>query len=146
MTLSQVISKVVYYLALILLFKVVIDVLGIESLDEAVGAILSFAVSTLLPAILILVITIIIANFVKNLVSSTAKQSKMKNGELLANISFVAILVFGAVPALQSLGVDTSIFKDNITILVAGVALAFGLGGKDLAKKILEDSYKNFSK
>ena len=65
-----------------------------------------------------------VANAVKRLVTNIGKKAKFKHARFLANVAYIAILVFVAIPALERLGVDASIFQDNITILIAGVALA----------------------
>jgi hypothetical protein len=52
--------------------------------------------------------------------------------------------------SIDQLGFDTSILAANITVIVAGIvlalALAFGLGGRNLAGKLLEQAYKNVKK
>jgi hypothetical protein len=52
--------------------------------------------------------------------------------------------------AVSQLGFDTSILAANVTIIVAGIvlalSLAFGLGGRDLAGRLLEQAYANTKK
>jgi len=60
----------------------------------------------------------------------------------LSNLAYISIIVSTAIPALEKLGVDPSIFQDNITILIAGIALAIGLGGRSTAEKIIEEAYE----
>lgn len=62
----------------------------------------------------------------------------------MANAAQIAILIFVAIPAMDKLGVNSSIFQNNITILIAGFALAIGLGGKKTAERIIEDLYERF--
>jgi len=88
--------------------------------------------------------------FVANLVSVKIKESKSTQANLLAIIAKTAILVLVGSMALQQMG-----FGENIVLIAFGLffgavavaaAIAFGIGGRDLAAKQLESWNSTFKK
>jgi hypothetical protein len=73
----------------------------------------------------------------------TVKASGLHKGESLGTITRWAILVFTAIAALSQLQIATAFLQDLFRAIVAMLAiaggLAFGLGGKDSAKKVLDN-------
>jgi hypothetical protein len=69
----------------------------------------------------------------------------MSRAELLASITKAGIMVFTVVSALEQLKIATFFVTTTFQIFFAAVclalALAFGLGGKDLAARLLWDFY-----
>ena len=81
--------------------------------------------------------------FVANLVSGKVKESKSRQANLLAIIAKTAILVLVGSMALQQMG-----FGENIVLIAFGLffgalavaaAIAFGVGGRDIAQQQLKE-------
>jgi hypothetical protein len=79
-----------------------------------------------------------IANFVAKLIV----QSGAKNANRLAIVAKVVILVFAGGFALQQMGLSSSIVNVAFASILGGLglaaAIAFGWGGRDAAKRILD--------
>jgi len=88
----------------------------------------------LLVGLIILVVGIYLANLATRVIMSTALNQK----RLLALLARVAIIVFATAMALDQIGVANDIVNLAFGIILAGAAfaaaLAFGLGGQDVAK------------
>jgi len=120
----------------------------------AVTDFLKTGVLTYLPkviiATLILLVSIVIAQAIQKLVVSSAKAANIHAAHTLGAIAKWAILVFAVLQALSSL-IDLQIVLSFLgTILmgvVAALALAFGLGGKEVAARFIEKmQHENESK
>ena len=133
MTLADIIAKIVYYLSLIVVFKTVVQVLRLHEVTDALDHVLGFVTTNVLSAAIIVGVGLYVGNMVKNVILNIGTKAKFKHTNFMANASHIAIIVFVSIPALARLGIDPSIFQDNITILIAGIALAIGLGGRDLS-------------
>jgi len=78
------------------------------------------------------------------------KSLDLTGGNLVANIAFYLIVVFISIAALDQAGIDTSILKSNLTLIIGSILLsftiAFGLGARDVIKRLLFGYYsrKNF--
>ncbi|MES2930589.1 MAG: hypothetical protein V4665_02290 [Patescibacteria group bacterium] len=108
----------------------------------------------LLIAVLILIIGFIVANFVKQLVVVSAKAMNAPSANFLGSLARYAIIVFAFAIALPKiLLLDSSIFfnllisfiQPLIWAVALAFALAFGLGGRDVASRSIEKFTKEMS-
>jgi len=81
--------------------------------------------------------------YLANVVSETIGGGKGKQSNFLANMARIAILVFAGAMALGQMGVADGIINIAFALLLGSIAiaiaLAFGLGGRDVAARHLEE-------
>ncbi|MCA9332728.1 hypothetical protein KDA00_02540 [Candidatus Saccharibacteria bacterium] len=146
---SGIITIFVRWAVLLIFIAAAVDVLGLAVLTDTFNAILGF-IPNILAAIVVAALSFVAANALYEVVSVSAKKSNIKAYKFLANAAKVIVLVFGLPLAAAQLGLDLTILTNNITVVVAGIMLAFGLsfglGGKETAGKIVSDLYKNWNK
>ena len=123
------------------------DILGLQEVSTFLYQdVLSYA-GHVVVAMAILLLGILAANFFSNIVSGTVKASGLHSGESLGAITKWAIVVFSVIAALSQLQIATEFLQDLFRAIVAMLAiaggLAFGLGGKDHAKKVLDSIDNN---
>jgi hypothetical protein len=129
-------SKIVGWLALavVMLFSslAAASLVGWNSMVVILGAFIAF-LARLGIGFIIIVVGIYLANFASKVILSTGLQQK----RLLALLARVAIIVFAVAMALDQIGVANDIVNMAFGLILAGAALdgalAFGLGGKDVA-------------
>ena len=80
------------------------------------------------------------ANFLSGIVRGAT------GSELLSNIARYAIMIYAAFAAITELGIAVQLTAPTFLIVLGGVALAaaiaFGWGGRDVAKDIIESYYE----
>lgn len=136
--------------AIILVFLgAAIDVLGLPALTGTFESLIAF-IPNIFAAVIIAGLTFIASNALRDVVEQTAKSAKIGVYKGLAKFTKVIVLVFGLPLAAAQLGLDLTIITNNLTIIVAGIMLAvgiaFGMGGKEAASKIVNDIHKNWKK
>ena len=93
-------------------------------------------------SMIILLAGILLGNFVRNIVKPALDAAHMHSSDVLAGLSKWAIVVFSFMAALVQLEIAPDLIRVLFTGLVAMIALAgglaFGLGGKEHASKVLE--------
>ena len=122
-----------------------VDILGVEALADVVRVVLEIAARVLV-AVIIFGIGLYLANLAFNLIANSgAGQAKT-----LAQAARIAIVIFVGALALTEMGVAPSIVNLAFGLLLGGIAvaiaLAFGLGGREVAKEELRswiNSFKN---
>jgi len=119
------------------------DILGLQQVSTFLYQdVLGYA-GYVIAAMAILLLGILAANFFEGIVVATVKASGLHNGESLGTITKWAILVFTVIAALSQLQIATAFLQDLFRAIVAMLAiaggLAFGLGGRDHAKKVLDN-------
>ena len=130
-------------LAVVMLFGALAaaSMIGWTAMVVILEAFVAF-LARLLVGLLILVVAMFIANLVTKFIMGTGLTQK----RILALLARVAILVFGVAMALDQIGVANDIVNMAFGLILAGTALAaalaFGLGGQDVAKFQLVRMYK----
>ena len=93
-------------------------------------------------AVLILLATVVIANFLKGLVSASARSGGLESANFLGALTWWALVFFGVSAALIQLGIASALVQAFMTAIFAMIAiaggLAFGLGGKEYAEHLLK--------
>jgi hypothetical protein len=129
-------GQLVYWFFMVVFLLAASDILGFLSLSSFLKDVLNYMPRAIIAA-LILLASIVAANFVRGLVRSSIMGAKLHAGRTLGLVAWWGIVVFGFLTALVQLGVAVEVINTLITGLVAMLAiaggLAFGLGGRDLA-------------
>jgi hypothetical protein len=98
-------------------------------------------------AMAILLLGILAANFFSGLVGSAVKASGFNHHNTLASLTKWSITAFSVIAALSQLQIATTFLQDLFRAVVAMLAIAggiaFGLGGRDNAKKVLDNIQNN---
>ena len=135
---ATVLGMLVFWFVFIIVITMAADALGISQVSAVLGQLIAF-IPSIIAAILILVLAALLANFVSGIVRGATGSG------LLASVAQYAIIVYAAFAALTQLGIAVQLTANTFLILLGGVALAaalaFGLGGRDLARDILQRAY-----
>ena len=114
------------------------DALGIPQVSAVLGQLIAF-IPSIIAAILILILAALLANFISGIVRGATGSG------VLASVARYAIIVYAVFAALTELGIAVQLTANTFLILLGGVALAaaiaFGLGGREVASDILQKAY-----
>lgn len=126
-----------------LLFLVIsLDVLKLETVSKLIGGVIGYY-PNIFVSIVIFVITVFIADFGKKIIVGNLDKEKMVYSNFLGDIVSSGAWILAILAILYQLQIVQTlvlaIFIGVVALIVISLGIAFGLGGKDLAKKILED-------
>ena len=140
-SMTALISRSVFWLTWIGFILLGLSVLGVASLQEQISRLFQFLPEVLV-AILILFVGLVTANFISRAVLLAAVNAGYRSAKILSGAIRFLIWIFTISMTLEELGVARetviSAFSIIFGALMFGLALAFGLGGQDLARKALE--------
>ena len=140
LTVSEALGLLVTWFLYAIALVAAADILGLSQISEFLRAVVLYIPHVII-AVVILVVGIIVGNFVHTLVKETAGAAKITESDFLANVAQWAIMIFTVMAALIQLRVATELIQILFTGFVLMISLAggiaFGLGGKDRAEKIL---------
>lgn len=98
-------------------------------------------------AVLILMVAIVIGNTMERIVVASSRAANIRSAEHLGRLTRWAIWIFALLTALFNLGVAPALIQTVITAVFAGgalaIGLAFGLGGKEVAQRLIEKGMHN---
>jgi len=135
---ATVLGKLAFWFVFIIAITMAADALGIRQVSEVLAQLIAY-IPSIIAAVLILVLAALLANFLSGLVRGAT------NSDLLANIARYAIIVYAVFAALTELGIAVQLTAPTFLIVLGGAvlaaAIAFGWGGRDVAKDIIERHY-----
>lgn len=142
---SNLLAELVRWTVIFLFLMSTVDVWGIPKVGEVLNQLLLF-----LPNVFVAVIVglagLIISNFAFDIVRHSVRGLGGRETMLLGNVARYSILFFTALIILSQLGVASELIKilftGIVSMLALALGLAFGLGGKDHANRILENLFE----
>jgi len=139
-SLADILGAVFFWIIFLFFIDLAVDVLELSLIEDLLNSIISF-IPNLIAAVLIIIIGMFLSSFFKGVVKVAASSYDLAHRELLAKIVQYLIIFFTLAIALEQLGVATQILVNSVLIIIGaiafGLALAFGLGSKDVAGKIV---------
>ena len=135
---ATIIGMLVFWFVFIIALTMAADALGISQVSTVLGQLIAF-IPSIIAAILILILAALLANFVSGIVRGAT------GSNVLASVAQYAIIVYAAFAALTQLGIAVQLTANTFLILLGGVALAaalaFGIGGREVAGEIIQKAY-----
>ena len=145
---EKIISKFVYWVIMLIFLITASDTLGWDVVSKEVGGLVRY-LPKLFSAIVILVIGLYIAGFIKQALYTTFTSLGISGARVISGLAYYIILIVLSITALNQAGIDTEIITSNFTLIIGSVlfsfALAFGLGSRDLIKNMLSSLYSKKS-
>jgi len=145
---AEVVSSIVYWLIIIMVLVMTVDALGLPKTSDVLSSLFAY-VPKVIAALLVLIVAMFLGTFVSGIVRTAAGNAKLPKPEIFAGISRWTIIIFAATIALEQLGIAPLLVTATFNIILGGIclalALAFGLGGKDIVAKYLEELRKKYS-
>lgn len=140
-SLSELVSRFVFWVAWLGFILLGIDVLGVVGIEQHVTSFFGF-LPRLFAALLILFFGLLAASFFSRAALLSAVNADVPSPRLISWAVRTMIVLFVVSMAFEELGIASRTvivaFALTFGALMLGLALAFGLGGKDLARKYLE--------
>jgi small-conductance mechanosensitive channel len=135
---ATVLGKLAFWFVFVIAITMAADALGISQVSQVLSQLIAY-IPSIIAAILILVLAALLANFLSGLVRGAT------GSDVLASVARYAIIVYAAFAALTELGIAVQLTAPTFLIVLGGAALAaaiaFGWGGRDVAKDIIERYY-----
>ena len=146
LSLSGIISHLVYWLVIILFIIIGSNMLGLTQVAVLLQQLASY-LPHIIVAILVLIFGTLLARFVNRLVFAWLYGIKFERALEMSTSAEYAIQILALFIALEQLGIGTQLIQ-SLFIIVFGalflaLAIAFGLGGKEWAARIIEEIHKS---
>lgn len=125
------------------------DVLHLTVLRDLFTQFLTF-IPTLFASVLILFAGMLFGKLMGSIIENSSRANNLKGGVFIAKAVNAFIVFFGALVAVENLGIATQLVNSIVVIVLASLGLAFaigvGLGSKSLAEEFLRDLFKKEEK
>jgi hypothetical protein len=139
-------GQIVFWVVWIVFIVLGIDALGIGALREQISRFFLF-LPQIFVAMLVLFIGLLIANFFSRATLLAAANANYPSARLLSSLVRLLIIIFFVTMALEQIGLGRRVvliaFSIAFGAVMMGTAIAFGLGGRDVARRFLERQFMN---
>jgi MFS family permease len=142
---TRVMSNLVFWLVMFTVILLAATALGLQSLVNVVSTLVSY-IPSVIAAIVIALVGIVLGGFVGGLIQASA--GGLHGGRALARTGRGGVILLAVFMALQELGIATDIVTTAFAILFGAIALAmalaFGLGNRELAAEVTREWYERW--
>jgi small-conductance mechanosensitive channel len=140
---SILLSKLLYYFLLFLVFAAATDVLGMEVVSNLMRDAINY-LPLLFTAFVLLLIGVFLADFVKNIALAAFTSLNIPAGRFLANFIFYFVLLNIFILALEQARINTNFINTNLSILLGGIVLSFAIGYGLASRSIMSNYLASF--
>jgi len=140
---SRLLGRITFWVILLGAISIAASVLGIEALTAFVGAVWAY-IPNVIAALLIFLIAGAVAGAVATLVGRVMGDTPL--GKIIQTAVPILVMTIATFMILEQLKIAPGIVQITYIALVGTIALAaalaFGLGGREVAGRMLEDAYE----
>ncbi len=141
---SSLVAALFYWLILLNFLLTALKHIGLSEAVQPLEKFIGF-----LPSVVAGLVTLILGSLLVQFVSRAVQGALAGMGidfhQALGNIVRVLLMAIVVIIVIEQIGLDvtllTNLFTSVLTIVVAGLALAFGLGGREVARNVLAGFY-----
>ena len=149
LSLSGIIGQVVYWLVILLFVITGANTLGLTEVASMLNHLANY-LPRIIIAIVVLIFGTLLARFVNRLVFAWLHGIKFEGALAISTSAEYGIQIFALFVALEQLDIGTQLLTALFVIMFGAIflslAIAFGLGGKEWAAKIIADMQANIKK
>ncbi len=136
------IGTLVKWFVLLVFLVVVFDILRLYEVNTFLREIVIGYLPNVIVAVVILIAAVVIASAVRRAVIASAELAKVARPAFFGKVAYMAILTVAVLAALNQLKVASELIQPLFMGVVFAVSLAlglaFGLGGKDAAARLID--------
>lgn len=140
---STIISKMIYYTLMLFLALIAAGILDVEAITQLIGDAIAF-VPKLFVALLIVVLGVLMAEALKNVVNTACKSLGIPAGNIIGSFVFFFVLINALMIALNTANIPVDFLTDNLTMIIGGIVVAFGVGYGLASKNIMANYLASF--
>ena len=148
-TLSELIGGLIYWIVMLLVFMAALNALGMTVVASLLDKVILY-IPNVIAAIFIITLGIFFASVIGSIVMTASMNAGIKQSKLLSQVTQTVIVIFAAITTLEQLNIATAILSTTVTILLGAiglaVAIAVGLGSKDIAGKLMQELLDNLKR
>jgi hypothetical protein len=148
-SLSELIGVMCYWLTFLIALMVAVNAIGLTIAAELLNKIVLY-IPHIIAAIFILILAMFVSTLLKNIVQTAAKNAGLSQATLLSKIAAGVVIAFAVFVALEQLKIGIRITELTLAIVLGsvglGLALAFGLGCKDIVAKFVSEFLEKIKK
>lgn len=141
---GELLGMLIYWTVFLNFLLISLENLGLAAAVDPLKSFISL-LPRIIAALIMLVGGMLLAQFLGRVAQAAMASMGVEFHEQVGSAVNMLLIVMVVIIVLEQVGIDatilTTIFTNALTIIIAGAALAFGLGGRQLARNVLAGYY-----
>ncbi|MEL6923996.1 MAG: hypothetical protein AAFO94_08105 [Bacteroidota bacterium] len=137
---TELLANLIYWIIMLSIWMGFFNALGLDVVSELLNRVILF-IPNLIVACVLIVAGMYLAEFASGLVTASLKAGQFESADAVGRIAYGLIIFFVVAMILYQLSIGKEIVQTIVAIVLGSIglalALAFGLGGKQFAKELL---------
>jgi hypothetical protein len=142
---TRAVSNLLFWFIMFAVLLLAATALGLDSLADVFSQLVSY-IPSVIAAVVVVIVGIVLGEFVGGLIMASA--GSLHGGPTLARVGRGGVVMIAVFMALQLLGVAPNIVTTAFAILFGSaafaIAIAFGLGNRELAGEVTREWYERY--
>ena len=138
---SEILGLLVFWFLFLIVIVATLEILGLTGATETLNAIFLY-IPKVVAAVVVLILGLYFANFLQTVTRTSFINAGLKQADSMALVAYYAAVVFIVAAVLQILDIAAEIVMWAFVLIFGSIclalAIALGLGGKDVAARFLE--------
>jgi hypothetical protein len=137
-------GRLIFWVIWLVFIVLGINALEIAALQDQISKFFLF-LPQIFVALVVVFVGLLIANFFSRATLLAATNANYRSAQLLSGLVRLLIIIFAVTMALEQIGLGRHVvliaFSIAFGAVMLGAAIAFGLGGRDVARRVLEKRF-----
>ena len=138
---SEILGLLVFWFLFLIVIVATLEILGLTGATETLNAIFLY-IPKVVAAVVVLILGLYFANFLQTVTRTSFINAGLKQADSMSLVAYYAAVVFIVAAVLQILDIAAEIVMWAFVLIFGSIclalAIALGLGGKDVAARLLE--------
>jgi hypothetical protein len=126
-TASRILGQLVFWVLMLTFLLSAVETLGLTAVTGTIDRLIGF-LPNVIAAVLLLLLGLLLARFIRNVVSSGAAAADVKAATRLGALAETAVAIVASAVALEQLGIETSVVVMVVASLLGTLVLTLGIG------------------
>lgn len=138
---SEIVSLLIFWFLFLIVLVITMNILGLPGVTDTLNTIFLY-IPKVVAAIVVLILGLYFANFLEALTRTSCVNAGLRHSDAIGRVAYYATTIFIIAAILQILDIAAEIvmwaFVSIFGAVCLALALAFGMGGRDVAARFLE--------
>ncbi|MFQ5682028.1 MAG: hypothetical protein ACE5HC_02045 [Candidatus Binatia bacterium] len=138
---SEILALLIFWFLFLIVLVATLDTLGLPGVTDTLNTIYLY-IPKLVAAIVILILGLYFANFLETVTRTSCANAGLQQADAIGHVTYYATVIFVIAAILQILQIAAEIvmwaFVSMFGAVCLALAIAFGLGGREVAHRYLE--------
>lgn len=143
---AEILGVLVFWFLFLIVIVATLDTLGLPGVSETMNTIFLY-IPRIVAALVVLILGLYLANFIQTVTRTSCANAGLQQADTIGRVTYYATVVFVVAAILQILEIAGEIvlwaFVSVFGAICVALAIAFGLGGRDLAARYLEKWFEH---